>query len=338
MTLSEVDDVVALRHADHLCEVAHRGRGVSLAAQGADRRHAGVVPSHHGALLHELQQAAFRHERIGEVQARELVLVRGEDPERLDEPVVERTVDVELQGADRVGDALDRVALPVGVVVHRVDAPLVSRAVVFGVDDAVHDRVAEEHVRMGHVDLRAQDLRAVGELSGLHALEEVEVLLDRTVAPRRGGSGHRYRAAVFADLLLGLVVDVCEPLPDELEGPLVELVEVVRGVALLRPVESEPVDVALDRVDVFDILLDGVRVVEAQVALASVLLSQSEVDADALGVSDMEVSVGFGRKTGLNAFLAFGDRLFDDLFEEVQRLLPGFGFVVFACHIVLRCF
>ena len=53
-----------------------------------------------------------------------------------------------------------------------------------GVDDAVHDRVAEQHVRVGHVDLGAQDLFAVGEFAVLHALEQVEVLLDGAVAPR----------------------------------------------------------------------------------------------------------------------------------------------------------
>ena len=90
----------------------------------------------------------------------------------------------EFERADRVGDLLDRVALAVGVVVHRVDAPFVARAVMLGVDDAVHDRVAEQHVGVCHVDLGAQDLFAVGEFALLHALEQVEVLLDGAVAPR----------------------------------------------------------------------------------------------------------------------------------------------------------
>ena len=37
-------------------------------------------------------------------------------------------MDVELQGADTVGDMLYGIALAVGVVVHGVDAPLVARA------------------------------------------------------------------------------------------------------------------------------------------------------------------------------------------------------------------
>lgn len=213
-----------------------------------------------------------------------------------------------------------------GVVVHRVDAPLVARAVVFGVDDAVHDGVAEEHVGVRHVDFRTQHLRAVGELAALHPLEEVEVLLHRAVAPRRRGARYGDRAAVLANLLLGLVVDVGQPLLDEEDGPLVELVEVVRRVALQRPVEAEPVDVALDGVDILDILLDGVRVVEAQVALAAVFLCQAEVDADALGVADVQIAVRLGREAGLNLLhAAVGQRFFDNLLEKVQRLLAGFG-------------
>ena len=40
-------------------------------------------------------------------------------------PVVEGTVVFELEGAERVGDAFDRVADAVREVVHGVDAPLV---------------------------------------------------------------------------------------------------------------------------------------------------------------------------------------------------------------------
>ncbi len=257
--------------------------------------------------------------------------MRRENVERLDEPVVERAVHVEFERADRVGDLLDRVALAVGEVVHRVDAPLVTRAVVFGVDDAVHDRVAEEHVGMRHVDLGAQHLRPVGELAAAHALEQVEVLLRRAVAPRRLPARHRHGAAALTDLLLRLVVHVGQALADQLHGPLVELVEVVRRIALLRPLEAEPADVALDRIHVLHILLHGVRVVETEVALAAVLLRQAEVDADALGVADVQVAVGLGRETGLHARVAFRDIRFDDLLKEVQRLLSRF--VGFDCHI-----
>ena len=218
-----------------------------------------------------------------------------------------------------------------------------------GVDDAVHDGVAEEHVGVCHVDLGTQHLRAVGELAVLHAHEQIEVFLHRAVAPRRLLARLRDGASREAYLLLSLVVDVCQPLFDKGYGPVVELVEIIRRVALHGPVESQPFDIAFDRIHVLDILLHGIGVVETQVALASVFLGETEVDADALGVTYVQIAVRFGRETGLYAFFAFGYRLFNDLLQKVELLfrlirfddvhnlviIMIFGFIVFCRAVCL---
>ena len=218
------------------------------------------------------------------------------------------------------------------IVVHRIDAPFVTRAVMLGVQDAVHDRVAEQHVRVRHVDFGSQHLLAVGELALFHPLEQVEVFLDRAVAPGRLLAGLGYRAAREADLFLRLVIDIGQAFLDQDDGPVVELVEIVRRIAFQRPVETQPPDVALDRIHVLHVLLHRVGVVETQVALAAVFLGQAEVDADALGVADMQVAVGFGRETCLYARVALGDRLLNDLFEKVRGFLLGIGVVGCDCH------
>ena len=68
---------------------------------------------------------------------------------------------LELQRTKRVGDALDRIRKAVGEVVHRIDRPLVARAVVVNPADPNHDRISKVQVRRLHVDLRAQYVRAV---------------------------------------------------------------------------------------------------------------------------------------------------------------------------------
>ena len=83
---------------------------------------------------------------------------------------------LELEGADGVGDAFERVLEAVGPVVHRVDAPGGAGVVVFLVDDAVEDRIAEVEVGRGEVDLGADGHRAVGVLAGLHLFDELEAL------------------------------------------------------------------------------------------------------------------------------------------------------------------
>jgi hypothetical protein len=215
----------------------------------------------------------------------------------LEQPVVEWPVDLELERAQGVGDALDGVGLAVGEVVRRVDAPGIARARVGRVDDAVEDRVAQVDVGRRHVDACAQHPRTVGELAGAHPPEEIEVLLDRAVPPRRRAAGLGQRPAVLPDLLGGQVVDIGVAVPDEVDRPVVELLEVVRReVEVLAPVEAEPADVRLDGVDVLLLLLQGVGVIEPQVTSAAVLVGNAEVQADRLRVADVEVAVGLGRE------------------------------------------
>ena len=92
----KVDEVVPLGHSHLLGEVADALGSIAPAADTADGRHAGVVPAADKAVAHQLQELALAHDGIGEVQAGKFILMRGEDAQLLDEPVVERTVYIEL--------------------------------------------------------------------------------------------------------------------------------------------------------------------------------------------------------------------------------------------------
>ena len=280
----DVDDAVCLRDTDLLAEIADGSRRVAAAAQARDGRHARIVPAAHVALFDELAQLSFTRDRVREVEAGELDLARARvrvKIERVEQPVVERAVLLELERADRMRDALNGVRQRMREVVHRVDAPLIARAVMLGMCDAVDDRVAHDEIRRRHVDLRTQHLLAVGKLPRLHAREEVKVLLDAAVAVRALLARLRQRATIRLDLLSREVIDVGEPLLDQRDRKVVELIEVIRRIELaVAPAEAQPADVLLDGVDVLRILLRRIRVIKAQVAEAVVVLCQAEIQAD----------------------------------------------------------
>jgi hypothetical protein len=72
---------------------------------------------------------------------------------------------------------------------------------------------------------------------------------------------------VLSGLLGSEVVDVGLPRLDQVLGVLIQRVEVVgRVIEVLAPLEAEPADAFLDRVDVLDVFLGRIRVVETQVA------------------------------------------------------------------------
>src|SRR5690606_33823097 len=226
------------------------------------------------------------------------------------------------------------VRLPVGEVVARVDAPLVAGLMVMGVADAGEHRVAQVDVRRGHGDLGAQGTGAVREVAGLHAGEQVEVLFYAAVAEWAVLARLVQAAAVFAHFLGIQVADEGFAGLDQVDGPLVQLIEIVGGIALgAGPFETQPLDVALDRVDVFLVFLGRVGVVETQVALAAEFLGQAEVQADALGVADVQVAVGLRRETGDDlGVLAAVQIGLNDGAQEVGGFFDG-G----LAHGVLRC-
>ena len=85
-----------------------------------------------------------------------------------------------------------------------------------------------------HVDLGAQRAGPVRELAGAHALEQVETLLDGAVAIVALLARAVGRAAHVVHFFGGVVADEGLALADQLQGVLVERLEVVGGVEGLQ--------------------------------------------------------------------------------------------------------
>ena len=182
-----------------------------------------------------MEELALAHDGVAEAEAGELVLM-GKGPgqiEALQEPIVEGAVDFEFEGADAVGDAFQVVAEAMGEIVHGINAPFGAGVMVLGVADAVDDGVAQPDVGGGHVNFGAQGAGAVGKFAVFHALEEVQVFGNGTVAKGAVLAGAVRGAAVFVGVVGGEVADVGFAFFDEGDGVVVELIEIVGGVERL---------------------------------------------------------------------------------------------------------
>ena len=310
-------------------------RRIATAAQAAERRHARIVPPVNVFLLHQPQKFALAHHGVIEIQTRKLDLPWLVHGQRLQKPVVKRPVNLELQRAQRVRDALNGVLQAVRPVVHRIDAPRVAAAVVRRVLDAVHHRVTQIDVRRRHVDLRPQHLRAIGKLAGAHPPKEIEVLGHRAVPPGAFLAGLSQRAARLADLLRALLVHVGQALLDHHLSVFVHLREIIRRVAdLAFPLVAQPAHVLLDGIDVFDIFLARVGVIHAQHALALVVTGNAEIDAQRLRMTYVQIAVRLRWKTRADVaklVLAGTNVLVDDFPDKIGRgrqcRLGGLGVV-----------
>src|SRR5262245_31157900 len=121
--------------------------------------------------------------------------------------------------------------------------------------------------------------------------------------------------------------------------PFVQLLEIIRRVIEMpAPVETEPAHIALDCVDVFLLLLGGIGVIKAQVAAAPIVLRYTEVEAARLGVADVQVAVGFGRKARDDRLVS--PRLEVGLVDVANEVAAGLARYcrLGVCHVGFRRF
>ena len=228
-------------------------------------------------------------------------------------------MDIELQRTDGVCYMLYGIALSVGIVIHRIYAPLVPRPVMMRMLDSVHQRVTEHHVRMRHVYLGTKDLLPVGIFAVTHLAEKTKILLHAAVTVGAFDTRLVHGAATGRNLLLTLVIDISQASLYHIFRPLVQLVEVIRSIEFLLPLEAKPFDIFLYGIHIFGILFSRIRVVITEVSLSAIFLGQSEIDAQTLRVSKVQISVRLGRKTGKNAVhLTAFEVIFDNLLQEIQ--------------------
>src|SRR5207253_10541942 len=154
-----------------------------------------------------------------------------------------------------------------------------------------------------------------------HPPEEVQVLFYRPLAVNARPAGFGQRSAQTPHLLRVRAIHIGQARLDEVPREFVEPLEIVGGMVKMRsPVVTEPMHRILDRFLVLHVLLDGVRVVEAQVAHATVLRGESEIETDRLRVTDMQVAIGLrGKASNDSAAVLTGAKILgNDLPEKVR--------------------
>ena len=242
----------------------------------------------------------------------------------------------ELQCADGVGDTLNGVLDRVGEIVHRIDAPLVSGIVMLRMGYTVDDRVSHVDVRGGHVDLSPEHLLAVRVLAFAHLFKELQVFFDAPVAIwglfARLGQG----PSVGPDLVGAEVADEGQPLLDQSHGALVHLIEIVRRPKPVLPLKAQPSYIFFDGVHILHVFLDRVGIVIPQITSAVVLLRCHEVQADGLGVTNMQVAVRLRRESRQNlvSVLAVFQILVNNIVDKICHL-DHFSHFVTPCFLLL---
>ncbi len=185
---------------------------------------------------------------------------------------------LKLQRADGVRDLLHRIFDWMCKVIHRIDAPLISRVVVRHPRHPVDDRVAHIDVRRRHVNLCPEHLLSILILSVLHRLEQRKVLLYRTVPVRTVLSGLCERSPVLPDLVSSQVAHISLSVPDQFHGTLIHHVKIVRRIVkMVFKICAEPLHVFFYGLHILHVFFRRICVVKPKVECSVIFFCQSGI-------------------------------------------------------------
>ena len=330
-----LNKAVGLSNTGTLDEIKDSGRSIAASAQTTKSRHTGIVPSVHQCILNQCTEITLTHYGVGNVEASKLSLlgrIYGKSAV-LHNPIVEGTVILKLQRAERIGDAFQRVLNRMRKVIHRINAPLVALTVMMRTNDTVDGRVTHIDVGRCHIDLSTQGLRAIGELAVLHTLEQVKVFFNGAISPRRFLTGLSQSATIFGHLFLSQVADERLAVFDQLNRQLIGLFKVIGTVVNAAGGNcTQPVQILIDRVNVLGVFLGGVSIVIAKIEQTAVLLCGAVIDIDCLGRADVQVAVRLGRETGVNGIVHACSEIFIN--NLVYKIACNFFhfMILLTCH------
>ena len=90
--------------------------------------------------------------------------------------------------------------------------------------------------------------------------------------------------------------------------------------SILLPLKAKPLNVFLDEVDVAGLFLGRIGIVKTQVAFAAIFLGKSKIQADRLGMTDVQIPIRLRRKPRLNAQMLARLQIFgNNLLDKVAR-------------------
>ena len=226
------DELVFLGNPTALDEITKCSRGISASSHAGDRRQTWVVPSRHDTAFDQYLEFPLAGNCVSEVESREFNLPRPVFGFQLiEKPIVQRSMILEFQRAERVRHVLDRIGHRMREVVHRINAPLVAGVLMLDMPDTVQRGIAQIHIWRSHVDFCAQHMIAIGKLTVAHTPKQIEIFLHRAIPMRAVLARLSQRATKFANLIRTQAVDIGNAKLDQRFCKRVQLIEVVRRVA-----------------------------------------------------------------------------------------------------------
>ena len=183
--------------------------------------------------------------------------------------------------------------------------PFCSCTVMRSLDDTIHDRIAEMHIRIRHIEFCAKNHAAFYGLRSIHLLKQSKVFFDWAITIWASSTWRGRSTLLLCNFFSSLFIYICIALLDHPDSKIPKLLKVVRSIVDIAPLETEPLDVLKNILYIFIVFLARVSVIKTKIANTIIFLCNTKVHADSFGMADMQITIRLWRKTSLDSSSVF---------------------------------
>ncbi len=303
----KIHGAIRFGNANTINKVTNRFRRIATTTHRAKCGHAWIIPSAHIATLHKHAQITLGHDGARDVQSAKLNLAwtgRKHVRRLFHHPVIEGAMVFVFERTHAVGDPFKRIADGVGKVVHGIDAPIVSCAVMLLIQNTIHRRVTHIDVGARHINLHAKNHATLFVLALFHFFKQTKAFFHRAIPIRAIFARFGQRATIGAHFLCIELANIGKSTLDPIDRDIIAMLIIfARKKQATLPVKTEPVNVFHDAVDILGFFLGRIGVIKTQIGQPSETFGRQKVCYKRLAMPNVQIPIGLWRKTGVHTLV-----------------------------------
>ena len=146
-----------------------------------------------------------------------------------------------------MGDSFDCILDRMCKIIHRIDAPLVTRIMVCHMCHTIQDRITHIDIRGCHIDMGTQYLCAILVHAVFHIFKQLQIFFNASVTVWIFLTRLCQCSSVGADLICAQIGYICFALFDQFYRAFIHLIKIIGcKEETIFPVSPKPFDISLD--------------------------------------------------------------------------------------------
>ena len=168
--------------------------------------------------------------------------------------------------------------------------------------DTIQYRVTHIKIAGSQIDFCTQRHGAVFKLSLFHTCKQVQTFFNRSVTVWADSRSCQI-STIFTYLFRSTLTDIRQTFFNQIHCNFIHFRKIVRRIIkTVSPRKAKPSDILFDCIYILNVFFCWIGIIHTQVTQTVIFFSSCKVNVQCFGMANVQIAVGFGRKTSVYLF------------------------------------